>query len=155
MSAIKQALWKMGTFHILKCLDWNVHMMKKIRLATSKSTSVRKQQGFHHKLSMSARKTLCQFSFPCLWFNSFIVLTQVRVWPQASIMAQLVKNPPALWETWVPSLGWEDPQVKRKATHSSLAWRIPWTVQSMGLHRVRHDWATFTSLSLFPRLTFY
>ena len=37
------------------------------------------------------------------------------------------KNPPAMWETWVWSMGWEDPQEKRKATHSSiLAWRIPW-----------------------------
>ena len=45
------------------------------------------------------------------------------------LLAQLVKNPPAMWETWVPSLGWEDPMEKAKATHSSiLAWRIPWTV---------------------------
>ena len=44
-------------------------------------------------------------------------------------MAQLVKNPPAMQETWVPSLDWEDPLEKGKATHSSiLAWRIPWTV---------------------------
>ena len=42
-------------------------------------------------------------------------------------VAQLVKNPPAMWETWVPSLGWEDPLEKGTATHSSiLAWRIPW-----------------------------
>ena len=47
----------------------------------------------------------------------------------ASLVAQLVKNPPAMWETWVPSLGWEDPLEKGKATHSSiLDWRIPWTV---------------------------
>ena len=44
----------------------------------------------------------------------------------ASLVAQLVKNPPAMWETWVQSLGWEDPLEKGKATHSSiLAWRIP------------------------------
>ena len=48
-------------------------------------------------------------------------------------MAQLVKNLAAMWETWVPSLGWEDTLEKGKATHSSvLAWRIPWTVQSRG-----------------------
>lgn len=42
---------------------------------------------------------------------------------------QLVKNPPAMWETWVQSLRWEDPMEKGKAAHSSfLAWRIPWTV---------------------------
>ena len=47
----------------------------------------------------------------------------------ASLLAQLVKNLPAMWETWVQSLGWEDPMEKGKATHSSiLAWRIPWTV---------------------------
>ena len=55
----------------------------------------------------------------------------VKSW--ASLVAQLVKNPPAMWETWVQFLGWEDPLEKGKATHSSiLAWRIPWTVQSMG-----------------------
>ena len=44
-------------------------------------------------------------------------------------MAQLVKNPPAMWEIWVRSLGWEDPLEKGKATYSSiLAWRTPWTV---------------------------
>ena len=44
-------------------------------------------------------------------------------------VAQLVKNLPAMRETWVRSLGWEDPLEKGKATHSSiLAWRIPWTV---------------------------
>ena len=42
-------------------------------------------------------------------------------------VTQLVKNPPAMWETWSQSLGWEDPLEKGKATHSSiLAWRIPW-----------------------------
>ena len=47
----------------------------------------------------------------------------------ASLVAQLVKNLPAMQETWVWSLGWEDRLEKRKATHSSiLAWRIPWTV---------------------------
>ena len=45
---------------------------------------------------------------------------------QASLVAQLLKNLPAVWETWVRSLGWEDPLEKGKATHSSiLAWRIP------------------------------
>ena len=68
----------------------------------------------------------------------------------ASLVAQLVKNPPAMWETWVWSLGWEYPLEKGKATYSSiLAWRIPWTeepggVQSMGSQRVEHDWATNT-----------
>ena len=47
---------------------------------------------------------------------------------RASLVAQLVKNPPAMQVTWVRSLSWEDPLEKGKATHSSiLAWRIPWT----------------------------
>ena len=47
----------------------------------------------------------------------------------ASLVAQLVKNPPGMWEIWVRPLGWEDPLEKGKATHSGiLAWRIPWTV---------------------------
>ena len=60
-------------------------------------------------------------------------------------MAQLVKNPPAMQETWVGSLGWEGPLEKEMATLSSiLVWRIPWTedpgrVQSTGLQRVGHD----------------
>ena len=63
----------------------------------------------------------------------------------ASLMAQLVKNLPAMQETWVISLGWEDPLEKRTATHSSsLAWRIPWTAQSMG-HK-ESDMAEWLSL---------
>ena len=58
----------------------------------------------------------------------------------ASLVAQLVKNPPAIWETWVHSLGWEDSLEKGKATHSGiLAWKIPWTVWSLGSQRVGHD----------------
>ena len=63
----------------------------------------------------------------------------------ASLMAQMVKILPALWEIWVQSLGWEDTLKKEMATHSSiLVWRIPWTkeaveLQSMGSQRVRHD----------------
>ena len=69
---------------------------------------------------------------------------------ETSLIAQLVKNLPARWETWVRSLGWEDPLEKGKATHSSiLAWRIPWTLESMGSQEIGHDWATFTSLQFF------
>ena len=70
----------------------------------------------------------------------------------ASLVAQLVKNPPAMWETWVWSLGWEDTLEKGKATHSNiLAWRLPWTIQSLGSQRVRRDFhfQTFSSYSLF------
>ena len=67
----------------------------------------------------------------------------------AFLVAQLIKNLLAMQETRVWPLGWEDPLEKGKATHSSiLAWRIPWTVQSMGWQRVGNDWATFISLHL-------
>ena len=64
---------------------------------------------------------------------------------EASLVAQVVKNLHAIWETWVLSLGWEDPLEEGMATHSSiLTWRIPWTeepgkLQSMGSQRVRHN----------------
>ena len=58
-----------------------------------------------------------------------VLLMSSLVHNWASLAAQLVKNPPARQETWVPSLGWEDPLEKGMSTHSSiLAWRIPWTV---------------------------
>ena len=71
----------------------------------------------------------------------------------SSLVAQSVKNLPAMRETWVRLLDWEDTLEKGTATHSSiLAWRIPWTeelgrLQSLGSQRVRHDWATLTSFT--------
>ena len=57
-----------------------------------------------------------------------------------SLLAQVVDNLPAMQETLVRFLGWEDPLEKGKATHSSiLAWRIPWPIQSIGWQRVGHD----------------
>ena len=73
----------------------------------------------------------------------------------ASLVAQIVKRLPAMRETQVQSLGWEDPLEKEMATHSStLAWKIPRTeepgrLQSMGSQRVGHDWVTSLSLSLY------
>ena len=67
-------------------------------------------------------------------------------------MAQRVKRLSPMLETWVRSLGQEDPLEKEMATHSStLAWRIPWTekpgrLQPMGSQKVRHDWATLLTL---------
>ena len=60
-------------------------------------------------------------------------------------IAQLVKNLPSVQETWIQSLGWEDPREKDMATHCSiLAWKVSWTeepggLQCMGLQRVGHD----------------
>ena len=75
---------------------------------------------------------------------------------RASLVHQLVKSLPAVWEIWVQSLGWEDPLEKGRATYSSiLAWRILWTVQFMGSKRVRHDrttkHSTFNGRDFFPQ----
>ena len=78
---------------------------------------------------------------------------------RASLVAQRLKRLPAMRETWVRSLGWEDPLEKEMATYSSiLAWRIPWTeepgrLQSTGSQRVGHDWAT--SLTHSQKLVLY
>ena len=75
---------------------------------------------------------------------------------QASLVAQRLKRLPAMLETPVRSLGWEDSLQKEMATHSNiLAWRIPWREergrpQSMGPQRVGHDWVTSLSLSFPP-----
>ena len=79
-----------------------------------------------------------------------------------SLVAQRIKHLPAMQETRVRSLGWEDPLEKEMATHSSiLAWRIPWTEEPGGLQsqRVRHDWASSLTLlfcvsSIPPELLF-
>ena len=76
-------------------------------------------------------------------YQFFFTIKLKYLW--ASLVAQLVKNLPAMWETWVRSLGQEDPLEKEMTTHSSsLAWRIPWTeepgrLQSMESQRVGHD----------------
>ena len=80
-----------------------------------------------------------------IWLLGILILLIIIV---ASLGAQRLKHLPPMRETWVWSLGQEDPLEKEMATHSSiLAWRIPWAeelgrLQSMGLQRVGHDWAT-------------
>ena len=95
----------------------------------------------------------CQPDGVDLWHSGGMTF-EYSIWGdpkiRASLAALMVKNLPAMWETQVRSLGQEDPLEKGMATHSSiLAWRIPWTeepggLQSMGLRRAGHDWATNT-----------
>ena len=93
--------------------------------------------------------SLSSFTFIKRLF-SFSSYSAIRVVSSAYLrtgfpIVQMVKNLPVMQETWVPSLGQEDPLEKEMATHSSvLAWRIPWTEeagrpQSMGSQRVGHD----------------
>ena len=69
-----------------------------------------------------------------------------------SLVAHLVKNPPAMRETWVWFLGWEDPLEKGKATHSSiLAWKIPWTA----IHGVAKSWTRLSNFYFIHALVYY
>ena len=75
--------------------------------------------------------------------------------PKASLVAQIVKNLPAMQETQVQSLGWKDPGEGNGNPCGILAWRIPWIeecggLQSMGWQRVRHNCVTTTSTSKAP-----
>ena len=77
-------------------------------------------------ISLLSKRLSKVFSITTVWKHQFFST-------QPSLIAQLIKNPPAKQETTVWSLSWEDPVEKAKATHSSiLAWRIPWTVCSLG-----------------------
>ena len=117
--------------------------MKKLQKKSRKSTKV---------LSWAIRKEAVSLTQKCKVKQEvlFVLIeTEVSYTENLAkiIVAQLVNNLPVIWKTWVQSLHWEDPLEKGKATHSSiLAWRISWTIQSMGSQRVGHDWATFTSL---------
>ena len=95
--------------------------------------------------------TLESYSMEYEWFpvKSFYQVSELDLtlpFLGASLGAQTVKNLPAMLETWVRSLGWEDSLEEEMATHSSiLAWRNPWTKepggpQSIGLQRLGYDW---------------
>ena len=96
-----------------------------------------------HTLLITFAPLNCCFYFEILSLIYVVCLhLEVYLWRWASVVAQMVKNPPAMQETWVQSLDREDPLEEGMATHSSiLAWRIPWTekpggLQSMKLQRV-------------------
>ena len=94
---------------------------------------------------------MCSCVYMCLGvYMCLYIFMYMYVHIRASLVAQMVKNPPAMQETQVQYLGQEDPLEKGMATHSSiLAWRIPWSLgpgglQSMESQRVGHNWATNT-----------
>ena len=67
--------------------------------------------------------------------NIFLRISIFQIFHGTYLVPQMVKNLPAMWETWVRSLSWEDPLEKEMATHSSiLAWEIPWTEEPGGLY---------------------
>ena len=88
-----------------------------------------------------------------------MLIEQVPIAKWAFQVAQTVEKLPAMQETWVQPLAWDDPLEKAMATHSSiLAWRIQWTgepggLQSLKLQRVGHNWATNTSFHFIAKQT--
>ena len=96
---------------------------------------------------------MTSLSFSFLIHKTEIVIQPIECTNKADV-AQRLKNLPAMQETWVWSLGWEDPLEKEMAAHSSiLAQEIPWTeepgrLQSMGSQTVRHHWVTFIECTL-------
>ena len=96
---------------------------------------------------------ICISSLEKMSFQVFCPFLNKVVWFWVSLVAQLVKNLPAMWVTWVRSLGWEDPLEKQKVTQFSiLAWRSPWTIQSMGSQRVDVTFRFFVWASLLAQL---
>ena len=99
------------------------------------------------------------FQWPSLLPSQFFWFKHSQSFSWASLVAQIVKCLPTLQETWVQSLGQEDPLEKEMVIHSSsLAWKITWIeepgrLQSVGSQRVRHDWVTSLSLSIFFLVT--
>ena len=98
-----------------------------------------------HDIFCSIDLYLFLYQFHTILISVFVYcLCLIEEFPRASFVAQLVKNPPAMWETWVRYLGWECPLEKGKAPHTSiLVWRIPCTIQPMGSQRIGQDWVTF------------
>ena len=91
-------------------------------------------------------ESICIYIVICILMKFHLINNGPSFQPNyTSRVAQSVKNLPAVQETWVQSLGWEDPLEKEMATHSSIiAWKISWTeepgeLQSMGSQRVGHD----------------
>ena len=128
----------------------------RIFLIKEKSPSI-----WHTSWERETRRThLSDWSFVNSFTYSFIhYLLSTHYIPgimenMASLVAQMLKHLPAMWETQVWSLGQEDPLEKEMATHfSTLAWKLPWTeelgmLQSMESQRVGHDWATSLSFTL-------
>ena len=97
------------------------------------------------KCSLQALKQDFFFFFFTEFVNQHLIFQGILICQNISLVAQMVKRLSTMRETWVRSLGWEDPLEKEMAIYSStIAWRIPWTeepgrLQSMGSQRVRHD----------------
>ena len=112
-----------------------------------------------HSLTKKGSMVMTFFFFTIYYFSYIkaiwieLCINEIALLCKSSLGGEMVKNLPAMRETWVQSMGWEDPLEKEKATHSSvLAWRIPETEEPGGLQspwrsqRVRHNWVMHTYL---------
>ena len=149
----------------LTCLDFlRTDPAKWTRLSLMSSLGVSSTIGgwlLSQKRKLEVHFTLRQLCHKLSYFPSVLLRAHssfLKIIPSTltSLVAQTVKRLPTIWETWLWSLGWEDPLEKEMATHSSiLAWKIPWMeeparLQSMGSQRVGHNWATSLTHSLYP-----
>ena len=92
-----------------------------------------------------SQRDICTLVFIAALF----IIAKIRV----SLMAQMVKNLPAMQKTWVQSVGWEDPLEKGIVTHSTiLAWRIAW-IEASGGHRVAKHWTQLKQVSMHVKQT--
>ena len=115
------------------CSPWGKELDTTERLNNNKGKNLKKLDIYVFPDSSVSKESACDAGDPGLIPGSGRSAREGIGYPLpyswASLVPQLVKNPRAIQETWVQSLGWEDPLEKGKATHSSiLAWRIPWTV---------------------------
>ena len=143
-------LWGLGMCRTpaLTSYSQNVHPGSPFRLQTHLTICPSEP---NHALLWTVTKSHRMFITHILFLLTFLklflkLILYIYIW--ASLVAQRLKHLPAMQETWVRSLGWEDPLEKGMATYSSiLAWRIPWMEEpgglpSTGSQRVGHDWAT-------------
>ena len=160
LSAISYSLWPHGlqplSMEFSPVVNYNLNSIIKNYYGNYDFVKLK----FLFVIFLTCFETISLVSYNCIFlvsnlsvsiwwsFSSFVIFLRV------ALVAQTVKRLPAMWETQVQSLAWEDPLEKEMATHSSnLAWKIPWTeepdrLQSMESQRVGHDWAIFFFLLL-------
>ena len=126
---------------------FQVRLLEQFTISYSKGSYPLRDRTHVSCVSYVSRQTL----YHCATWEALSILHTIYyfidtiLWNGDLPSGSAVKNPPAMQETWVQFLGWEDPLKKEMATDSSiLAWRIPWTedpggLQSTGLQRVKHD----------------
>ena len=120
-------------------LTWIIQLGKNFRSKVSSIWCGLYLRHMRHLSIKSRKKTNMQ-----IWISLYVFISMSCDW-RAFLMAQLVKNLLAMWDTWAWSLVWEDTLEKGTATYSSiLEWWIPWTVELMKSQRVRHNWVIFT-----------